>query len=157
MIEIRNAKVDELELVAKFYHDMWHESQAPFQDNRIAEFRDLPFMRARIDEFFPHIFIAISARIVGFVVAHDGRLSQLFVDPNARGHGLGAELLKLAEAKLRAEGTVFATLSCIKGNSAARRFYERYGWSVIEERCKLGETHDGWIAPVHIWEMRKSL
>ena len=76
------------------------KAKPPFQDNRIAEFRDLPFMRARIDEFFPHIFIAISARIVGFVVAHDGRLLQLFVDTNARGHGLGAELLKLAEAKI---------------------------------------------------------
>ena len=158
MTEIRSAHADETDNLAQFYHDMWHESQAPFQDKRIADFRDLRFMRARINEFFPHIFVATNGnQIEGLMVAHNDRLSQLFIHPKTRGQGLGANLLALGEAKMMAEGTVIATLSCIKGNDGARRFYERHDWTVFDEHSKMGETHQGWVAPVHIWEMRKTL
>ena len=157
MFEIRNAYASDLKELGQFYHDMWHESQAPFQDPGIAEFRDQKFMQARIDAFFPNIILAKKDNLAGLVVASEARLSQLFVDPNIRGHGLGTKLLELAEAKLIAEGTTKATLSCIEGNVGARRFYERHGWRVSKSHTKLGETRKGWVAKVHIWEMEKVL
>jgi putative acetyltransferase len=114
-------------------------------------------MRDRIDGFYPNIIIAIQDDVIhGIVVAQNERLSQLFVGPNVRGKGVGEKLLGLAEAKLMAEGATRISLTCLKDNLGAKRFYERHNWTAAREIEKPVQTHKGHV-PVAVFEMVKSL
>lgn len=156
-MDFRVARPDELKQIASLYHRIWHETQAPHQHPDIAKFRDVRFMQDRINAFYPNIIIALDELdIVGLVVAKEARLSQLFVDRQQRGKGVGQKLLALAEAKLRAEGAVRITLNCLVGNDAARRFYERNDWRVSRMETKMGQTHKGEV-PIEVFEMERTL
>lgn len=76
--------------------------------------------------------------IVGFAVVGPsgrepaGRLGELFmlnVDPAAWGTGAGRALLEAATAALARAGFAEAVLWVAPGNTRARRFYGRAGWS----------------------------
>lgn len=56
-------------------------------------------------------------------------VDELFVLPQARGRGLGAQLLATAEAALAARGCVRVQLELGVANAAARAFYARNGYS----------------------------
>ena len=52
----------------------------------------------------------------------------LYVDPDARGKGLGGALLDHVLDDAASSGYTLATLYVLIGNDSARRFYERRGW-----------------------------
>lgn len=56
-------------------------------------------------------------------------IDEFFVLPGARAHGVGAALLDAAQAALAADGCPRLQLQLGVGNSAARAFYERRGFS----------------------------
>jgi GNAT superfamily N-acetyltransferase len=56
-------------------------------------------------------------------------VDELFVLPQARGHGLGAQLLAAAEVALGARGCVRLQLQLGVANEAARAFYARLGFT----------------------------
>lgn len=156
-MDIRVARADELGEIAQFYHDIWHETQAPFQPEDVARFRDVQFMRDRIDLFFPNIIIATDKGVIrGIVVAQNARISQLFVGPQTRGKGVGEKLLSLGEAKLLAEGASKISLTCLTENVGAKRFYERHNWKAARRIDKPVQTHNGNVL-VSVFEMVKSL
>jgi ribosomal protein S18 acetylase RimI-like enzyme len=57
-----------------------------------------------------------------------GHLSNLFVEPELWGRGVGAWLLARAVDEMRARGWAEAELSVAVDNERARGFYERAGW-----------------------------
>lgn len=57
-----------------------------------------------------------------------GELYAIYVLPERWGSGLARELLAAAEAELRAQGFVEATLWVLADNPRARGFYESCGW-----------------------------
>jgi GNAT superfamily N-acetyltransferase len=61
-----------------------------------------------------------------------GEVYAIYIEEDAAGTGVGAELLRSAVAWLTERGFARATLWVLEGNARARRFYEREGW-----------THDG--------------
>jgi GNAT superfamily N-acetyltransferase len=75
-------------------------------------------------------------------------IENLVVPEAARGQGLGARLMGMAEAEARARGCVGARLDTY--SFQARGFYERLGYSVTGaiEDCPPGETR---------WSMAKRL
>ncbi len=83
-----------------------------------------------------HTRLAVSddGRVVGFAtVLGDGpvrELEDLFVDPDAQRHGIGAELVADAVSRARADG---ATRLEVTGNPHAARFYERVGFERVGE------------------------
>ena len=56
-------------------------------------------------------------------------LDELYVVPAQRGRGVGAALLKSAEAVVRERGGELLEINVDGEDSDARRFYERQGWS----------------------------
>jgi ribosomal protein S18 acetylase RimI-like enzyme len=56
-----------------------------------------------------------------------GRLETLVVRDDARGHGLGQQLVAEVQRHWRAADVRFGSVSVIAGNSGAARFYERLG------------------------------
>ena len=70
-----------------------------------------------------------------------GELRMINVAPSAWGSGIGADLLRAGEQRLRDLGYDEAVLWVIEKNSRARRFYEREGWAfdgAVEERERPG-------------------
>jgi GNAT superfamily N-acetyltransferase len=59
-----------------------------------------------------------------------GEIDEFFVQPQARSHGVGAQLLAAAEADLERRGAVRLQLQIGAGNARGRAFYERHGYAL---------------------------
>lgn len=70
-------------------------------------------------------------------------VDELFVLPQARGRGLGAQLLAAAEAALAARGCVRLQLELGVANEAARAFYARKGYRARDGYRLLAKTLSG--------------
>ncbi|HSB53722.1 MAG TPA: GNAT family N-acetyltransferase [Gemmatimonadales bacterium] len=57
-------------------------------------------------------------------------LNDLFVDANARGHGVARALLRAAEHHARATGACGLELATAHTNTPAQRLYESLGWQL---------------------------
>lgn len=97
------------------------------------------------------VLIASDDGIVGFVnfaieegyfeqSATRGVIQNIYVVPQARNAGVGTALLEAAEAALADRGADVVALESMAGNEAARRFYERRGYTEhrieVEKRLK---------------------
>ena len=65
----------------------------------------------------------------------------LAVLPEVRGHGLGSQLLELADETGRALGLRGMSVIVSDTNAGARRLYERHGYRLVATRTKVKE---GW-------------
>ncbi|GAA4689379.1 GNAT family N-acetyltransferase [Phytohabitans rumicis] len=92
--------------------------------------------------------------IVGFtylgpgVEPGTGMLCAIHVDPAAQGRGIGRALMDDALDKLAAGGWRRVVLWVLAGNTHARRFYERGGWSAD------GGERDEFIGPALVRQVR---
>lgn len=97
------------------------------------------FLRERLERSESTVFVARqAARAVGFTqlypsftsagAARTFILNDLYVAPEAEGLGVGARLLKTAEAFARSQGAVRLTLVTGVDNHRAQVLYERTGW-----------------------------
>ena len=91
----------------------------------------------------PHLgagWIASTNKIaVGYLLAvyvfsleHGGltaEIDELFVLPEGRGSGVGAELIQVAESEFIRIGCTSVSLQLSEHNDAARRFYRRFGYA----------------------------
>ncbi len=79
----------------------------------------------------------LDGRVVGFASTGPSRddaegLAELYainLHPDAWGHGAGSALLRAAEGEIARRGHHEAVLWVVPGNTRARRFYERHGWT----------------------------
>jgi ribosomal protein S18 acetylase RimI-like enzyme len=79
----------------------------------------------------PHI--SGYARILLRKGARNARLYSLAVSPEARGAGIGSQLLRAAIERITRLGIPFITLEVRSADEAARRFYERFGFTLKDE------------------------
>lgn len=68
--------------------------------------------------------------------------------PEARGHGLGARLVAIAEAIARAEGLSRVSIIVADNNAGARRLYARLGY---REAARRPMVKDGWRTEGRDW------
>ena len=61
-------------------------------------------------------------------------VSNVFVEPAYRGHGIATELMRRTEAELARRGVAYATLSA---SDAGRPVYEKLGWVATNEMAKV--------------------
>ena len=101
----------------------------------VEELQNLPDARRVAQEHLPHIIVAeLGGAIAGFVTALPGddasqaELEDLFVSPSFWRKGVGAGLLRAAEARAAVLGAVRMHLIA---NERARVFYEAAGYHVI--------------------------
>ncbi|MEU0963984.1 GNAT family N-acetyltransferase [Streptomyces sp. NPDC005917] len=66
--------------------------------------------------------------IVGMMVLNGGLLSQLYLDPDWRGRGIGDRFVVLAKER----NPTGLTLWTFQVNKPAHRFYERHGFVAVE-------------------------
>jgi ribosomal protein S18 acetylase RimI-like enzyme len=65
--------------------------------------------------------------LVGIIAFRDGWIDQLYVLPSSQGRGIGTALLAIAR-----RGFPSLSLWTFQRNAAARRFYERHGFILVE-------------------------
>jgi ribosomal protein S18 acetylase RimI-like enzyme len=139
-IEVRRATAADLEAVAPLFDGYRQFYRRP---------PDLAAARAFLAERFARddsvIFVATidgDSRPVGFTQLYPvfssvslGRawiLNDLFVDPGARGRGVGEALLERARRHGIETGALYLELATEQTNRLAQRLYERLGW--VRER-----------------------
>lgn len=74
-------------------------------------------------------------KIAGFIVAHAGRTGHIItidVVAAARRSGVGSQLLRAAEDRLRTAGSCAVGLETAVDNVSALSFYKRHGYSVVK-------------------------
>ena len=81
----------------------------------------------------------------GFASVQSGALEHLYVSPQLQGHGLGALLLAAAKE----ESPRGLRLHVFQHNLAARRFYERRGFKLVELRDG-SSNEEGEIGRAHV-------
>ena len=60
-------------------------------------------------------------------------LNDLYVDPSARGHGVGEELMHAARDVALSNGAAELMLQTARTNATAQRLYEKLGWQRDDE------------------------
>lgn len=81
--------------------------------------------------------IVIGTAMAGYD-GHRGWLYSVCVDQDQRGLGIGANLVRHAEAALISLGCLKINLQIADGNEAVTGFYERLGF-VLEKRVSMGK------------------
>jgi putative acetyltransferase len=75
----------------------------------------------------------LDGRIVGFIsLASDGVIDLVFVAPEAAGKGVAAQLHL---AMLTDASGMGLRRLCTQASRAARKFFERQGWAVVDEQA----------------------
>ncbi len=145
------------EHVAQLFHQVWHETQGPLQDSRIARHRDLDFFRRRVAQRPTRTLVALTDQRVGGFSAWTGDcLNSLFVTSAFRRLGLGNALCGRTERAMLDAGCRHVGLNCIQGNWPARRFYEEQGWRCEGLVTFESLTPEG-LCKVSAWKMVKDL
>jgi ribosomal-protein-alanine N-acetyltransferase len=83
----------------------------------------------------------VVGHLLGAVAADEAELHTLAVHPTARRKGIGASLLRAAEAAWRDAGATAAWLEVRADNAPARALYLRAGW--VETGVRRGYYADG--------------
>ena len=156
-MQIRPAENSEVDLLAKLWYDAWQDAHARILPEALARVRTLENFRERLQADIAHVRVAgTPGAPVGFCIAKEDELYQLFVSAAARGTGIAAVLLADGEARLAADGVATAWLACAIGNERAARFYEKHGWRRIGSMINRLDTPDG-IFPLEVWRYEKML
>ena len=71
----------------------------------------------------------IGGEVAGFVMVVGDEVEQVYVAASHRGTGVADTLMTEAERQITRAGHSTAWLAVVAGNTRARRFYERRGWS----------------------------
>jgi ribosomal protein S18 acetylase RimI-like enzyme len=125
---IRPADPEDAEAVARVQIASWREAYKHlFSEEQLAA---IPL--AERTEFWrrsPPIVAEVDGHVVGFVAVGNSELYAIYVHPNHWGAGIGRELLRAGESRLRELGHSSVFLWVFEDNPQARRFYESAGWS----------------------------
>jgi GNAT superfamily N-acetyltransferase len=159
MIEIRLARPDDADAIARAHVDAWRVGyRGLFPDEFLdsAEFEDTRFERWRSgawgQEDGSQLFVPVlDGHVVGFghagpervepacdasggeippaPEAERGEVYGFYVHPTAWGSGVASPLMAACTESLIRAGFPAAVLWVLRDNPRARRFYERAGWS----------------------------
>ena len=125
---VRAATADDVEAVARIWHDGFHDGHRGHVPDALLAYRHPDSFPPRVTERLHAIWVAeVDGAPAGFVVVVDDELEQVYVGREHRGTGVAAELLDFAEQRV-ATRYESAWLAVAAGNARARRFYERMGW-----------------------------
>lgn len=150
---LRPGKPSDADALVRLWHAGWHDAHRGHVPDAMCETRDRSHFAKRVADL-PWASSVVAAQadvVVGFALVRDAQLDQIYVAAEGRGNGAGALLLASAESAIRAAGFEEAWLMVAAGNRAARRFYQRHGWS---DGGPQNITVDGVRASAHRYDKR---
>lgn len=127
---LRPAGPDDAATVAEVWRAGWREAHLGRVPAELVAARTEESFCRRAVESVPRTTVAmVGAEVAGFVMVRGDEVEQLYVAARHRRTGVAAALLRHAEGEIRAAGHASAWLAVVAENAAARRFYERMGWT----------------------------
>ncbi|MFC7619745.1 GNAT family N-acetyltransferase [Microlunatus sp. GCM10028923] len=130
MTEIRLARPEDAAAVAQIWYDGWQEAHRGRVPDALLEVRTRESFDTRAAALVEETSVAdLDGTITGFIMINNDEVEQVYVAPAGRGTGVAAALLTEAERRVAAAGHDHAWLAVVAGNTRARRFYERNGWT----------------------------
>jgi ribosomal protein S18 acetylase RimI-like enzyme len=108
---------------------MWRESkESAIGQKEIHSFENhVNFLNTILAKQFQIELVLMDYKVVGMIAYNDSEISQLYIDNDYQGIGLGKTLLD--KAKRNSKGRL--TLYTFEVNKIAQRFYEKHGFKVI--------------------------
>jgi ribosomal protein S18 acetylase RimI-like enzyme len=151
---LRAAGPDDIDAIAAVWHAGWPDGHLGHVPEQLAQHRQLDDFRRRVpDRLAGTVVATIDDRVVGFVMAHDDEVEQVYVAAEARGRGVADALLRRGQELVSTNGFGRAWLAVATGNARARAFYERMGWTDAGPIEYAAQTATGSIAvPCHRYE-----
>lgn len=176
---VRTAALGDAESVARVRTRGWQQAYAHLMPSDYLAGLDAGVMavaermRSRMTDqpFERGFFVAVEGeRVIGFAMAGAYRVNQndsrldttvgevyaIYVDPDSWGTGAGLALMDAAVAWLRQRGLRPIRLWVLEGNTRARTFYERYGFTADGKVGVITIEQPGQL-PVELPEVRYSL
>jgi GNAT superfamily N-acetyltransferase len=154
---VRTAEADELDHLARLWHEGWHDAHAAIAPAGVVAARTLPRFRARLASALDDVqVIGPRGSPDGFFMLKGDELYQFYVAREARGTGVAAALMDAAQAELLRRGVTRPWLACGIGNDRAARFYEKRGWVRARTVPSRLETEDG-VFEIEVWRYEKML
>ncbi len=156
-MNVRPAKPDDLDALARLWRDVWMASHAALMPEELVKLRTPESFRERLTRMIGDVrVIGPPGAPIGFCAIKGDELYQMFVSSAAQGTGAAATLMADAEARLKANGVKTTWLSCAIGNDRAARFYEKLGWRRAGVIVIQAETSAGPFA-LETWRYEKDL
>ncbi|MET0424614.1 MAG: GNAT family N-acetyltransferase [Actinoplanes sp.] len=129
-VDLRPARPTDAAAVATIWHDGWRDGHLGHVPDELAALRTPDSFRTRATDRVPDTTVAdVAGEVAGFIMVKGNEVEQVYVSAGHRGSGVATALLTEAERQVAAAGHVKAWLAVVPGNTRARRFYERQGWT----------------------------
>ncbi len=127
---LRPARPGDAPAIAEIWRVGWGDGHLGFvPDGLIAVRTDESFGVRAAERVGDTTVAEADGRVAGFVMVVADEVEQVYVSQRDRGRGVADVLMAEAERQVRKAGHRAAWLAVVAGNTRARRFYERQGWS----------------------------
>lgn len=123
-------------------HELWHAFN--------AEVPDAPWRDDDDEDFAPDVALLSGEEGVIALSKHGARawfVDVVYVRPEARGRGVGAELIRAAAEHVGPEAVL--ELEVLESNAGARRLYERLGFHTVERTLALEVRAQPGVGPTY--------
>ncbi|MFC8516705.1 GNAT family N-acetyltransferase [Streptomyces sp. NPDC057257] len=129
-ITLRPAGPADATAVARIWLAGWRDGHLGHVPEELVAARTPESFAVRAAERVGDTEVAVVGGILGgFVMVVEDEVEQLYVSTSHRGTGVAHALLTHTEHLVRRHGHPRAWLAVATGNTHARRFYERQGWT----------------------------
>ena len=130
VVTLRQATADDAPKIAKIWRLGWRDGHLGFVPHELVAARHDDSFRIRAGQRVSDATVAvIGGEVAGFVMVVGNEVEQVYVAAPHRGTGVADMLMTEAEQRITRAGHSTAWLAVVAGNTRARRFYERRGWS----------------------------
>ena len=136
-MEIRDAVPGDFEQITAIYNEVLTHSTAIYNDQPATLEDRIAWGKARLEQGYPVLVAADGPSIAGFASFGDFRSwpgyrftveGTVHIHADARGHGVGTELLKAITGRAKALGKHTMIAGVDAENVASLRFLERFGF-----------------------------
>jgi GNAT superfamily N-acetyltransferase len=129
-IQLRRALPEDAPAIAAIWHLGWRDGHLGQVPEELTAARQADSFRIRAARRIGDTTVAvIGGQVGGFTMVVGSEVEQVYVAARHRGTGVAGLLIDDAERQIRAAGHRAAWLAVVPGNTRARRFYERHGWT----------------------------
>jgi ribosomal protein S18 acetylase RimI-like enzyme len=129
-VTLRPARPEHAPAVAAIWRLGWRDGHLGHVPDELVAARTPESFATRAAEHLGVTVVAlVGDAVAGFVMVVGDEVEQVYVAAAHRGSGVARGLLTAAEERVRANGHERAWLAVVAGNTRARRFYERSGWT----------------------------
>lgn len=127
---LRAAGPDDAAVIGEIWRRGWADGHLGHVPEALVAVRTPESFGLRAAQRIDDTVVAVVAgTVAGFVMVVGDEVEQVYVAADHRGTGVATRLLAEAERLVAAGGHHRAWLAVVPGNTRARRFYERNGWT----------------------------